>query len=364
MNVANGPARRLSVLRQRLEKESIPALLVTQIVNLQYLTGFTGSSGQALVTADRAFLFVDSRYFLQAEREAPLFEMVKVESPRRPFEVIAEFVQRMGVQEIGFETSLSYGAYADLGERLGGVALKPVKEMIEGMRLVKDDEEIACLRQAATIADACYQHVLPLLQPGTPEREIAVEIECFMRRQGAQREAFETIVASGPLAASPHARATDKPIAKGELVKMDFGALFGGYAADLTRTVAVQQADSKQREVYDVVLEAQEAALGVIRPGVKGSDVDKVARDVIAARGYGECFGHGLGHSLGRSVHDGQGFSPTSELVLEPGMVLTVEPGIYIPGWGGVRIEDDILVTDSGCEVLTHAPKVFTIVGA
>ncbi|MBI3948147.1 MAG: aminopeptidase P family protein [Armatimonadetes bacterium] len=364
MTATTGPAQRLPALRQCLEKDSLPALLVTNTLNLQYLTGFTGSAGQAVVTPDQAAIFVDSRYFLQAEREASLFEMVKIESPRKHPEVVAEFIQKLGLAEIGFESSLPYESYADLGEKLSGVALKPVKGMIEGMRLVKDADEIARLRGAAAILDACYRHVLPFLRPGMAEREIAVEIECFVRRQGAEREAFESIVASGPLAASPHARATEKLIESGELVKMDFGAMFRGYAGDITRTVAIQRADAKQREVYGVVLEAQEAALAAIRPGAKGSDVDKVARDRIAARGYGDYFGHGLGHSLGRSVHDGQAFSPTSEVVLEPGMVVTVEPGVYIPGWGGVRIEDDIVVTDAGCEVLTHAPKEFTIVGA
>ncbi len=362
MTIGIGPEARLRRLRQRMEGDSLGSLLITSTLNVQYVTGFSGSAGQALITPDRAVLFVDSRYFLQAEREAPLFEQVRVVSPKKAFEVVAEFVQGLALQELGFETSLAYGTYAEIGEKLPGVRLRPAKEMVEGLRLVKDAAEIESHRGAAAIVDACFGHVLPLLRPGITEREIAIEIECFMRRRGAEREAFESIVASGPLAASPHARATEKVIAHGELVKMDFGAMFQGYAADLTRTVAICDADEKQREVYHVVLEAQELAIAAMRPGVKGSDVDKVARDHIAARGYGDYFGHGLGHSLGRHVHDGQALSPTSEVVLEAGMVVTVEPGIYLPDWGGVRIEDDVLVTATGVEVLTQAPKAFTVV--
>jgi Xaa-Pro aminopeptidase len=268
------------------------------------------------------------------------------------------------VAEVGFETSLSYGGYQELSEKANGILLKPVKGVVEELRRVKDAGEIACHRQAAAIVDACFQHLLGYLKPGITERAVAVEIECFLRRKGAEREAFESIVASGPSAASPHAHATEKVIQAGELVKMDFGAMFGGYAADLTRTVAIQRADARQREVYHVVLEAQEAAIAAIRPGVKGSEVDQVARERIAARGYGDYFGHGLGHSLGLHVHDGPALSQTSAVVLEPGMVVTVEPGIYLPGWGGIRIEDDVVVTETGVEVLTRAPKEFTVVGA
>lgn len=363
MTGGSGPAARLPRLRERMEQEALPALMVTNITNVQYLSGFTGSAGTLLITPARALIVVDSRYFLQAEREAPLFEMVKVIAPKKVHEVVAETVSALAPRELGFETSVSYGAYAQWSEKLPNVPLKPVKDMIERMRLVKDAEEIEHLRAAAAIADACFAHVLGFLRPGITERDVAVEIECFVRRQGARAESFETIVASGPQAASPHAHATDKVILAGELVKMDFGAIYQGYASDITRTVAVGHADDRQREVYGVVLEAQEAAIRAIRPGVSGIEVDKVARDVIAGCGFGDYFGHSLGHSLGRSVHDGAGFSQTSEITVERGMVMTVEPGIYIPDWGGVRIEDDILVTESGAEVLTRAPKEFTVVG-
>lgn len=361
MTANSGPARRLPLLRQRLEEEGLSALLITDLLNVRYITGFTGSAAVALVTPTEVLIFTDSRYFLQAAREAPLFRLVKLEGPRKSAEIIAEAMQALSLQTIGFESTLPYGRYADLQAAIPDVLFQPVKELVEQLRLVKDDVEIAHIRRAVAITDACFEHVLTVLRPGITERDIAVEIECFVRRQGAERESFESIVASGPLAASPHAHATDKVIQGGELVKMDFGALWGGYAADITRTVAVGSADEKQRSVYAVVLEAQKAAMAAIHPGVSGRDVDAVARAVITEHGYGDYFGHGLGHSLGLHVHDGPGLSPSSPVVLEAGMIMTVEPGIYLPGWGGIRIEDDVLVTETGIEVLTHSPKSFMV---
>ncbi len=290
---------------------------------------------------------------------------MRVEGPKKPFQAVAEALLGLGLTEVYFESSLSYGTYAELAQELPGVTLKPGKDLIGELRMVKDAGELERIRAAAAVTDACYSFVLGILRPGITEREVAVEIECFFRRNGAERESFETIVASGSLAASPHASATEKPIEAGDLVLMDFGAIWHGYAADITRTVAVGRADDRQREAYAAVLQAQEAAIQAIRPGVKGRDVDQVARDVVADRGFGDvCYAHGLGHSLGKHVHDGPALSRTSEVVLAPGMVITVEPGIYDPEWGGIRIEDDVLVTDTGCELLTHSAKEFTVIAA
>lgn len=362
---AEGPGARLEKLRRRLDEEKIAAFLVTNVLNVQYLSGFTGSSGQVLVTPERTLFLADSRYHLRAEREAPLCEVVRIQSPKKPFEAVAECLQEMGVPEVWFEPSLAYGTYAELEGKLTGITLKPAKDLVGELRMVKDAGELERLRGAAAVTDACFEFVLGLLRPGISEREVAVEIECFLRRNGAERESFETIVASGPLAASPHASATEKPIEAGEMVLMDFGAVYRGYAADITRTVAVGHAGDGQREAYEAVLHAQETAIRAIRPGAKGSDVHQVACDAIAARGFGEtCFAHGLGHSLGKQVHDGPALSQTSEVVLEAGMVITVEPGLYDPEWGGIRIEDDVLVTGEGCELLTHSSKELTVVAA
>jgi Xaa-Pro aminopeptidase len=360
-----GPGARLAKLRRRLEEEGIACLLVTDILNVQYLSGFTGSSGQVVVTPERALFLADSRYHLRAEQETSGCEVVRVEGPKKPFQAVAEALLGLGLTEVYFESSLSYGTYAELAQELPGVTLKPGKDLIGELRMVKDAGELERIRAAAAVTDACYSFVLGILRPGITEREVAVEIECFFRRNGAERESFETIVASGSLAASPHASATEKPIEAGDLVLMDFGAIWHGYAADITRTVAVGRADDRQREAYAAVLQAQEAAIQAIRPGVKGRDVDQVARDVVADRGFGDvCYAHGLGHSLGKHVHDGPALSRTSEVVLAPGMVITVEPGIYDPEWGGIRIEDDVLVTDTGCELLTHSAKEFTVIAA
>jgi Xaa-Pro aminopeptidase len=363
-----GPAARLPKLRRQMEALDITALLVTDILNIRYLTGFTGSTAQVVVTPTQAAIFVDSRYYLQAEQQAPLYELVKIVSPKRWHEVVAEYLQSLSLERVHFEASLSYAAYEDLTRALtagaeGGITLCPTRDVVEGMRLVKDADEIARIRAAAALTDECCEFGLSLLRPGIRERDVAVEMECYLRRHGAEQEAFATIVASGPLAASPHARATEKEIAAGDLVMIDFGVMREQYTADITRTVVVGRADSRQREIYAVVLEAQEAAIAAIRPGRQGREIDQVARDYIAARGFGEYFGHGLGHSIGLHVHDGAGFSPSSTVVLEPGMVITVEPGIYLPGWGGIRIEDDILVTADGAEVLTRTPKAFRVVG-
>jgi Xaa-Pro aminopeptidase len=222
---------------------------------------------------------------------------------------------------------------------------------------VKDAGELAVIREAVALADQTFTHILPHLKPGVAERDIAIEIEYFMKRAGAEGEAFGTIVASGARSAMPHGRASTKLLEAGDFVTMDFGARWNGYHSDLTRTVVLGKASDRQREIYAIVREAQETGLRAIRAGVTGKDADAAARKVIEDRGYGDHFGHGLGHGLGRSVHDGGSLSPRSDTTLAAGMVMTVEPGVYIEGWGGVRIEDDVVVTETGCEVLTRSTK-------
>jgi Xaa-Pro aminopeptidase len=244
-----------------------------------------------------------------------------------------------------------------LGEELKEATLEPVDDLVSPLRAVKDEEELRRIRHACAIADAAFEQILPLVRPGVIERDLAIELEHFMKKRGAEKEAFDTIVASGPRSALPHGRASARRLEAGDFVTFDFGARWEGYNSDLTRTVVLGRASDEQRKVYMTVLGAQMAALGAIRAGAEAKQVDAVARDRIAAAGYGERFGHGLGHALGREVHDGGGMNSRSEMKLAAGMVLTVEPGIYINGWGGVRIEDDVVVTGEGCEILTHAPK-------
>ncbi|MGI8969099.1 MAG: M24 family metallopeptidase, partial [Dehalococcoidia bacterium] len=237
------------------------------------------------------------------------------------------------------------------------IELRPTEEIVETLRRVKDEGEIDLTRAACGIVDCAFEFIVTLVRPGVSERELATELEYFMKKAGSEKEAFDTIVASGARSALPHGRASEKLLEAGDFITFDFGARVGGYHSDITRTVVLGTASERQREIYQVVLDAQQAALAALRPGMTGKEADQVARDLIAAHGYGEQFGHGLGHSLGRHVHDGGGLSQRVEMTLEAGMVLTVEPGVYLENWGGVRIEDDVVLRDNGAEILTHAPK-------
>jgi Xaa-Pro aminopeptidase len=238
----------------------------------------------------------------------------------------------------------------------------PTKDIIETLRLVKDADEIALIQNAITVAETAMEQVKPLLKPGTREQDFALELEFAMRKLGASGAAFDTIVASGTNGAHPHHHAGSRPFVSGDFVTIDWGAAVNGYNSDITRTYALGAVTDKQRDIYAIVLEAQRRAIAAIRPGKTGKEIDAVARDCITAHGYGDAFGHSLGHSLGRSVHDGPGFSVRSDtLLLSPGMVMTVEPGIYLEGWGGLRLEEDVLVTETGCEILTHLPNALEV---
>ena len=233
--------------------------------------------------------------------------------------------------------------------------------MIEKLRMIKTDDEIRTIRRAAEIADEAFSHILTFIKPGVTELEVSNELEFFMRRLGASESSFDTIVASGKRSALPHGVATGKTIENGDMVTLDFGALYDGYVSDITRTVAVGEPTEELKKIYHIVLEAQMRACSALKPGMTGKEADAVARDYIKDHGYGEAFGHSTGHGIGLEVHEGPGLSFRSDTVLKPGMVVTVEPGIYVPGLGGVRIEDDVLITEDGCELLTSSPKELII---
>jgi Xaa-Pro aminopeptidase len=353
---------RVDRLRARLAEQNLSAALIHNPLNVGYLSGFSGSTAVLAITPAEAVFITDSRYAAQAREQCPGFTHAVTPSSGGYGEAVAAEVQRLGAQEWATEGDFltvcqHEGLTKSLGEKVPGLALKPVADLVGMLRRVKDAEEIAATRAACAMADRTFAHVLTLLKPGIAEREIAAEMEFFMKREGSEGESFETIVASGHRSAMPHGRASEKLLAEGDFITFDFGGKIGGYCSDLTRTVVLGKATERQREVYGVVLEAQLAALAAIRAGMEGKAVDSVARDLITARGFGENFGHGLGHGLGRHVHDHPGLSQKSDLVLAPGMILTVEPGVYLDGWGGVRIEDDVVVTETGCEILTAAPK-------
>lgn len=349
---------RLQQLRDRLLESSTDAYLITSRLNVRYLSGFTGSAGSLLIGKDFAALLTDGRYTLRAREEAPGFEIVVGKSPDD--DLLRVQLEMRGLRKVGFEAAhVTVKTMEGWRERYHelGVEWLPMNEAVEALRLVKDETEIASIRAACGIADATFQHIQLFMQPETTEIDVAMELEFYMRRQGARRPAFDSIVASGEHSAMPHAEVSERKFRQGDFVTLDFGAEVDGYCSDITRTVVIGKASAEQRRIYEVVLEAQMRAIESIKPGMKGADVDAIARQVIAEAGYGEYFAHSLGHSLGLSVHDGVGFSQKSEVALQPGMVFTVEPGVYIDGFGGVRIEDDVLVTEEGVEVLTRSPK-------
>lgn len=349
---------RVTRLRSRMDEPGVDALLITSRPNVRYLSGFTGSTGSLLMGKDYAVLLTDKRYTLRARSEAPGFEIVVPENPDD--DILKAQIESRGLRKIGFEarhvTVKHLGSWHEKYSELG-VEWVPTNGVVEDMRMVKDAQEIASIRTACGIADSAFQHIHLFLQPETVELDVAMELEFFMRRQGARRPAFESIVASGEHSAIPHAEVSERRFQPGDFVTLDFGAEVEGYCSDITRTVVIGRATAEQRRIYETVLEAQLRAIEAIKSGAKGVDIDATARQVITDAGYGDYFTHSLGHSLGLMVHDGTGFSQKSEIVLEPGMVFTVEPGIYIEGFGGVRIEDDVLVTEEGAEVLTHSPK-------
>lgn len=350
---------KLQKLREEMQAQELEALLITSSYNLRYITGFTGSSGMAFVTKDYALFITDFRYTEQAGKQAVGFDVIQADKGL-PQEVAAQ-AGKLDIKSVAFEQDhVTYTAFKQY-EELFEAELTPVSGIIEKIRMFKTPEEIEILKAAAKIADDTYEYICTFIKPGMTELEVSNELEFYMRKQGATSSSFDIIVASGIRSALPHGVATDKVIETGDMVTMDFGALYQGYISDITRTVAVGEPSEKMKEVYDIVLKAQELGVEKIGPGMTGIEADATTRDYIKEKGYGEAFGHSTGHGIGMEVHEAPGLSFRSETKLEPGMAVTVEPGIYLPGVGGVRIEDDILITESGNERLTHSSKELRI---
>ena len=350
---------KLANLRKQLEKEKIDALLITNPYNRSYMTKFTGTAGVVLVSANDAVFITDFRYTEQAEKEIEGYRIVQ--HTTTIIEEVALQVKNMNVKTVGFEKDdMSFGLY-ELYKQEIEAELKPVSGLVEKLRMVKTPDELAILQEAAKIADDAFSHIITYIRPGITELEVSNELEFFMRKQGATSSSFSIIVASGLRSALPHGVATNKVIESGDFVTLDYGALYNGYISDITRTVAVGEPTDKLKEIYAVTLEAQELALKGIKPGMTGIEADAIARDYISSKGYGEAFGHSTGHGIGLEVHESPGLSFKSGTVLEPNMVVTVEPGIYLPEIGGVRIEDDIVITEDGNKRLTFATKELLI---
>jgi len=351
-----GSDRRLerqTALRSILEDEGLDALLVTHLPNIRYLTGFTGSAALVVVGTDRTTLVTDFRYAVQAPAEAGAAAEVEVDQ-KNVWERLGKVLATRAVGALGFE---SHAMTVRDAERLNALTrhrLVPSAELVERLRMVKSPEEVESIRAAATLAQDALAEVLPTVRVGQTEMEIGAGLEGALRRRGSEWHPFPTIVASGPRSALPHARTSAREVARGDWLLLDFGAQVDGYCADLTRTVVVgAPADERQRTVHELVRAAQARALEHLRAGMTGREADALAREVIAARGFGDAFGHSLGHGLGLEVHEAPRLAPTAEGALPPHAVVTVEPGVYLPGWGGVRLEDDVYLGPAGPERLS-----------
>jgi Xaa-Pro aminopeptidase len=349
---------------------NLPALLVTELPNVRYLTNLTASAAACVIDSATVHLVTDFRYAetahdLVRQGQAPSGLAVSIVETSYD-EAIQAVLEALPADRIGVEAAhLSWARarwFSDRLEKSGsGTVLVPTERLVDRLRVVKDDFEIAVLRSAAHLLSRVAQDLRAVVRPGVRERDVAAWIDSTLKTVGFTQYAFDTIVASGPNGARPHARAGDRALSSGDLVVLDFGGVYDGYCVDLTRTLAIGSPSDEARRVHAAVIEAQRAAIEATRPGVRASDVDRAARAVMARAGLGDAFGHSTGHGLGLEVHEEPRIAAAVEgrddPALEPGMVFTIEPGAYLPGWGGVRVEDDVLVTGRGCEVLTQAPR-------
>ncbi len=353
------PPERISKIRSGLSGFHVDAILFLDMKNIRYLTGFTGSDGALLIGQDKKTLLVDGRYTHQAQREVGDVAVIEY---REKVDGIKSVLMGDGLKTIGFEaTAMDVHTYLSLKNKTKGVALKPISGEISAIRTIKDETEIARMRKAAEISFQAMTDVRELIKPGVKEKDIALELEFRMGRYGADQIAFPTIVASGANSSLPHAKPGSRRMNRGDVVMIDFGAVYQGYHSDETWTVALGNGGDRQKEVYAVVKEAHDRALDAVKPGVPCREIDRVARSFIENKTLGEYFSHGTGHGVGLDVHEAPRISTQSEHVLQKGMVVTIEPGVYIPDLWGIRIEDMILVKEDGCEVLTKMPKGFTV---
>ena len=345
---------KITKFRELMTEKSIDSVIIYKPENRRYISDFTGSSGYALITQERAYFITDFRYVQQAAKQCVGYEIIEHSSEKSIYQILKE----LGVKALGFEEDfVTYSQYKDFADKLPDTKLVPIEGLVSTLRKVKYEDEIEYIQKAADITDQAFSYICRYIRSGMSERDVALELENFMKKQGASSISFDIIVASGIRSSLPHGVASEKVIEDGDFVTLDFGCIYNGYCSDMTRTVVVGKANEKQKEIYEIVLEAQVKALEAIKPGMTGIEVDKIARDIITGKGYGAYFGHGLGHGVGLEVHEAPRLSPIGKDLLESGMIVTNEPGIYIPDFGGVRIEDLVLVTQEGYHVLSKSPK-------
>ena len=380
--------RRRERLCERLQEKKVDVVLINDPSNLYYYTGFTGGDAFFMMSLPekKGYIITDSRYYEQVEMECPDLILVKWEK-KGLTDVIKDVIQEVesvsrrtnrfsddanaskedvrpdvSKLQIAIENRLNLEQYLKLCKQLEHCELRICSDTIDSGRMVKDETELKKLQKAETIGDEAFTHILDVLKPGITEAEIALELEYYMKKQGASKLSFDSIIASGPNSSMPHAQVTDRKLRQGDFVTMDFGCIYQGYCSDMTRTVAIGEPSDEMRKVYQIVLDANQRAMEQIAEGKKCSDIDALARDYIREQGYGEYFGHGLGHGVGLDIHEEPRFSPKCDVITEENMVITVEPGIYLPGRFGVRIEDLVVVKKNGYEKLSKSNKELIII--
>jgi len=348
---------RIRKVRDYFQKDNLDGFIVSRLVNIRYLCGFSGTSGLLIITRGAAHFLTDFRYKEQSRKEVHGAKIIVTKAD--PISELKDLKIFQGRNlRFGFESDyLTCRDLKRIQSSLSAALLVPTVDAVERFSMIKDKTEISMIQKAVDISDTAFERILGYIRPGLRESEIRAELEYQMLCLGSEVPAFETIVASGYRSAMPHGAASEKKINRGELVTLDFGACYKGYVSDITRTIIVGKADQRQKKIYNIVLKAQLLAIKKIKAGVSGYLVDKAARDHIKKSGFDKYFGHGTGHGIGIFIHSKPGVGPRSQDILAKGMVITVEPGIYLPKWGGVRIEDDVVVTTTGCGVMTKAPK-------
>jgi Xaa-Pro aminopeptidase len=352
---------RRNKIRRSINKQKLDALLITNPINVQYLTGFTGGAGCLLIRPDGDTILSDPRFTIQIEEECPGLESVIRPRSESTSQTLSKLLGKTTAGSLGIESeTVTIAQQERLFQSLSRWLSVPTKNVVEELRQIKDRDELTQIRRAIDIAARAFQIVQGQLSPAWSETNIGIMLEYQMRMLGAEEKSFPSIIGAGARSALPHANPSDQRLLGQPLLLFDWGCVVNGYMSDLTRVIILAPNNKKLRTIYEIVLHAQESAIAAIKPGKTCEEIDAVARNIIKDAGYGKHFGHGLGHSIGMRIHEDPRFASGDKTILKPGMVLTVEPGIYLKGWGGIRIEDDILVTKSGCEVLSrNIPKTF-----
>ena len=351
--------KRVQAFLDKMQEKELDGIIINNLKNVYYLTGFWGSNGTVFISRDRQILVTDARYIIAAKQEVTGFEIF---AERDELSTIVKIAKDMGLSRIGFEDEISVSYYHRMQAAFEGLELIPQTQFVEALRMIKDETEIATIRKACSISDQAFHDALEFIKPGKTEIEIANFLDFRMRELGAAGLSFDTILASGINSSKPHAHPMHKPVELGEAITMDFGCLYEHYVSDMTRTIYLGHVSDEQAEIYNTVLKANQALIDQAKAGLGFRDFDKIPRDIIVEAGYGQYFTHGIGHGIGLDIHEEPYFNQTSTDVIKTGMTLTDEPGIYIEGKYGVRIEDDILITETGCELLTLAPKELIII--